>query len=115
ASTLSPSVREIGTSWRQHAPQPLRQEIGLPMSALCASAAATTAFTSPCSAGTTSAAGTGAAGTVIGWAICSSPTVRRKVAVTRPESTIDRYSPVMDLGDARTLQGSHYGKRQRHP
>ena len=37
------------------------------------SAASTTAFTSPCRAGTTSAAGTGAFGTVIGWAIRDRP------------------------------------------
>ena len=56
-SSRSPSVRETGTSWRQQAPQPLRQEIALP-----ASAASTTAFTRPCRAGTTSAAGTGGVG-----------------------------------------------------
>src|SRR5918993_4166599 len=107
-SSRSPSERDTGTSWRQHAPQPLRQEIGLPISA-----ASTTAFTSPCRAGTTSAAGTAALGTVIGWAILRSPIVRRKVAVEWADSAIFRQVPVLDEGLARTLQAAH-AKRQRH-
>ena len=75
-SRHSPSLRDTGTSCRQQAPQPLRHEIACP-----ASAAATTALTSPCSAGTTSAAATRRFGTVIGWAMRRSPTARRKVAV----------------------------------
>jgi hypothetical protein len=46
-------VREIGTSWRQQAPQPLRQEIVLP-----ASAALDHRVDQPCSAGSTAVAGT---------------------------------------------------------
>ncbi len=45
-SSRSPSVRDTGTSWRQQAPQPLRQEMAWP-----ASAASTTAFTRPCKRG----------------------------------------------------------------
>src|SRR5471030_3453736 len=89
SSSRSPSVRDTGTSWRQHAPQPLRQEIAWPLSA-----AETIAFTSPCRAGTISRAGTAASGTVIGCAICRSPTVSLRVAVEVPETSITRNFPM---------------------
>ena len=52
------------------------------------SAAVTTAFTRPCSAGTISAAGTAAFATVIGWAILRPPTESLRVAVEVPESAM---------------------------
>ena len=112
-SSRSPSVRDTGTSWRQQAPQPLRQEIR-PAAAL-RSAASTTAFTSPCRAGTTSAAGTGAGRHGDRMDDPERPHGEAQSGpVEWPESAMNGVSSRCGRARRRTLQGAH-AKRQRHP